>query len=229
MRTNKPLVGISPSIFNGKTLKMNVAYENAIFSSGGIPIFLPYTEDPEILDMYVRDCDAFLFAGGVDVDPKHYGEAVSADNVEILPERDAFELALFARIYPTKKPILGICRGAQLINVAMGGSLYQDIPNHSQKEPGSLGTQHIRISEESTLSSVLGTSETFVNTFHHQAIKRVADGLTVTAYADDKIPEAVEDMRDGRFLLALQWHPELMAGLIPEQADIFKAFIKAIK
>ncbi len=223
-KLRRPVIGISPSIGEGK-IKMNTAYCNAIFAAGGVPVFLPYTADPERLERYA-ELDGFLFAGGVDVDPKYYGKTVSADNVETDAARDEFEFALFRRIYPTGKPIFGICRGMQLINVALGGTLYQDIPGHRQTEAGKHPTQTVKIAGDGRLSRMFGAeAEVCVNTFHHQAVKDVADTLSVSARAEDGIVEAVETCERGRYLAAVQWHPELLAEEHAAHAALFETFI----
>ena len=122
---NRPAIAITPSYNSDGMIRMRPAYLEAVWDAGGLPVFVSYTSDPAKLDEYARQFDGFLFAGGVDVDPKYYGEQVMFDSVSISEERDSFELELAARVLPTSKPVLGICRGIQLINVAMGGSLYQ--------------------------------------------------------------------------------------------------------
>ncbi len=224
---HRPVIGIAPSISGGK-IKMNTAYAKAVFRAGGIPFFLPYTDDEELLRGFAS-LDGFLYAGGADVDPAKYGEAVLNDSVEIDSVRDAFEFTLWDHIYPTGKPIFGICRGIQSINVALGGSLYQDIPGHHQTEQGTEVTQHVTVTGGSRLCGILGSESVMVNSFHHQAVKRPADSLAVTARADDGTIEGVETREAGRFLVAVQWHPELLAEARPEAAALFSAFVNAAK
>lgn len=223
----RPVIGIAPSVSGGK-IKMSTAYAKAVFRAGGIPFFLPYTDDEKLLDGFTS-LDGFLYAGGVDVDPARYGESVLNDTVEIDPVRDAFEFALWERIYPTGKPIFGICRGIQSINVALGGSLYQDIPGHHQTEPGAEVTQHATVAHGSRLAEILGAESVMVNSFHHQAVKRPADSLAVVARADDGTVEGLETRETGRYLVAVQWHPELLAETRPEAAALFGAFVDAAR
>ena len=223
----RPIIGIAPSVSGGK-IKMSTAYAKAVFRAGGIPFFLPYTDDAELLRGFAT-LDGFLYAGGVDVDPARYGEEKLNDTVEIDPVRDAFEFALWEHIYPTGKPIFGICRGIQSINVALGGSLYQDIPGHRQTEAGAEVTGHVTVERGSRLCDILGSESVMVNSFHHQAVKRAAESLVVTARADDGTVEGVETRERGRFLVAVQWHPELLAEVRPEAAAMFAALVRAAK
>ena len=225
-KIRRPVIGIAPRM-KDRFIRMNAAYAESIFAAGGIPVFLPYTTDASRLDEYSA-LDGFLFAGGVDVDPVHYGETVQFDSVEVDAARDAFEFALWNKVYPGGKPIFGICRGIQFINVALGGTLYQHIPSHSQKEPGSEAPQHVSITPGSRLYRLIG-AQAETNTFHHQAIKRPADTLRVTAVSDDGTVEAVETTETGRYLLAVQWHPELLAAHRPEAAALFSDFVGAAR
>lgn len=221
----RPVIGIVPSMRDGK-IRMSAAYSEAVFAAGGIPFFIPYTQDAATLDEYAA-LDGFLYAGGVDVDPAKYGETVLNDTVEIDAERDAFEFALWERIYPIGKPIFGICRGIQSINVALGGSLYQDIPDHHQTEPRGTAPQHVTVDDGSALYGILGSTSVMANSYHHQSVKRPADTLRVSARADDGTVEGVETTESGRFLVAVQWHPELLAAAHPEHAALFAAFVNA--
>lgn len=225
--SGRPVIGIAPSIGDGK-IKMSTAYAESVFRAGGIPFFLPYTTDGAVIAEYAK-LDGFLFAGGVDLDPALYGEEKLNDTVEIDPARDAFEMALFAAVYPTGKPIFGICRGIQSINVALGGTLYQDIPAHRQSEPGRVGTHAVRFEGGTRIRRIMGGEEIVANTFHHQAIKTPAPSLSVVGRACDEAGtiEAVEAVDAGRFLLAVQWHPELLAASDPAHAALFAAFIEA--
>lgn len=227
--SGRPVIGIAPSIGDGK-IKMSTSYAESVFRAGGIPFFLPYTTDDAVIGEYAK-LDGFLFAGGVDLDPALYGEEKLNDTVEIDPARDAFEMALFAAVYPTGKPIFGICRGIQSINVALGGTLYQDIPAHRQSEPGRVGTHAVRLECGTRIRRIMGGEEIMANTFHHQAIKTPAPSLAVVGRAHDEAGtiEAVETRETGRFLLAVQWHPELMAASDPAHAALFAAFIEAVR
>lgn len=227
--THRPVIGIAPSIGDGK-IKMSTAYAESVFRAGGIPFFLPYTTDGAVIDEYAK-LDGFLFAGGVDVDPVLYGEEKLNDTVEIDPARDAFEMALFAAVYPTGKPIFGICRGIQIINVALGGTLYQDIPAHRQSEPGRVATHEVAIDGGTRMREIMGEGRVMANSFHHQSIKQPAPTLRVVGHAADaeQTIEATETREAGRFLLAVQWHPELLAAEHPEHMALFTAFVEAAR
>lgn len=208
---------------------MKPAYLDAVWAAGGLPVFIAYTGEDKKLCEYADIFDGFLFSGGVDLDPKYYGETVKFDSVEISAERDVFELSLFNKVIKTGKPIFGICRGIQLINVAMGGSLHQHIEGHSQKEKGTELTQCINITPGTLLSEISGgKTSLYVNTFHHQAVKIPAPALKAAAYSGDGICESVY-LPGHRFFLGVQWHPELFYSLNPDAYALFCAFIKACK
>jgi putative glutamine amidotransferase len=179
--------------------------------------------------------DGVLFTGGEDVDPVFYGEKKKFDNVKINHARDEFELALLDRALRARRPILGICRGAQMINVKFGGSLYQDLKAEvpledtpvtlDHKPPGnrSEATHSVTVTESNSLVGAAVAGSCRVNSLHHQAIKRLGHGLKVTAHAEDGLVEAVEAADNYPFLLAVQWHPEEMTDR-PEQKKIFEEF-----
>ncbi|HEY2797979.1 MAG TPA: gamma-glutamyl-gamma-aminobutyrate hydrolase family protein [Thermoanaerobaculia bacterium] len=184
--------------------------------------------------------DALLLGGGVDVDPARYGTAVLTDgNVEVDAERDAIDFALLQEALREKRPVLGICRGLQVINVALGGTLVQDLPIerpspviHQNADAPIQKTRldhKVAIATGTRLEAIAGTRELPVNSRHHQAIARVAPGLAVSARAEDGVPEAVESSgsREG-WLVAVQWHPENLAG-DPASARLFEEFVAAAR
>ena len=200
-------------------------YVNALREAGGIGVAIPYSEDPAVINEYAAVYDGFLFSGGVDVDPIHYGETKQFDSVEIDSDRDRFELLLMEAIADTGKPILGICRGVQLLNVAFGGSLVQHMDGHRQAEARNVLTHKVCITEHSKLYGILGRHEIPTNSFHHQAVKEVAPAFLVSARAEDGTVEAIEHT-EHPFLLGVQWHPE---GFYQDQAHarrLFEAFVK---
>lgn len=219
---------------------MSGEYFNAIWNAGGIAVFLQWAdpatnEGKQRIKEYAATFDGFLFGGGDDIDPKYYGEELTADNVEITPERDVFELALFREVFEnTTKPIMGICRGCQVINVAMGGTLYQDISGHRQSTPANEVFHTLRVPKDSTLFEIFLSAdpefkgEIPTNSTHHQAIKVTAKGLRTVAVSDDGITEAVESADpEERFILAVQWHPEQLFGKDTRMLAIFKKMIRA--
>jgi len=182
-----------------------------------------------------EDFDGILFAGGEDVDPAFYDESKKFPTVRTDRARDEFELALLDAAQQSRIPVLGICRGMQMINVKYGGTLYQDLSREAysetglqleHKQPGNRteATHAVTVTEPESRLGAAFHGNCRVNSLHHQAVKRVGRGLKVTAYSEDGLPEAVEDAGDYPFLVAVQWHPEEMAGE-PEQKKIFEQFL----
>jgi len=179
-----------------------------------------------------KDFDGILFTGGEDVDPKLYDEEIKYDNVKVNRARDDFERALLDGAMKSSLPILGICRGIQMINVRFGGTLYQDLKNDTalerdHKQPGSRSepTHSVTVTEPESLLHGVFTGMCRVNSLHHQAINRLGHGLKVTAHSEDGLDEAVELAEDYPFFLAVQWHPEEMFSERPEQLKIFEQFV----
>jgi len=212
-------------------------YETAIRLAGGEPRRLEIGRDDP--DEVIRSVDAVLLPGGGDVEPSYYGEARHPTFDAAEAGRDELEIALAQRAREVDMPVLAICRGLQLLNVARGGSLIQDIPDqvsgalvHARREPPDLIAHDIRVDRRSRLASLLFRSDAdphpvAVNSRHHQAIKKVGEGLVVTATAADGVIEAVEDPAL-RFCLAVQWHPENFHRT-GEFSQLFEAFIAAAR
>lgn len=229
----KPIIGVLAEVDSTLTCKVNGAYITAIEKSGGIPVLLPYGQEDATLDAFTDVCDGFLFTGGADVDPLRYGEKVKDTCGTIQHRRDELDFAMFNRALATGKPILAICRGAQLVNVALGGTLYQDIPTefitdmiHRQIEPKDAFSHNVCVIEGTPLRALVGKERIPVNSFHHQAAKKLGAGLCVMACADDGIPEAFYLSGD-RYLRAYQWHPEGLFENDIYSRIIFSDFIKA--
>jgi putative glutamine amidotransferase len=182
-----------------------------------------------------KDFDGILFTGGEDVDPSFYGEAKQHDNVHDHRPRDEFEFSLLEGALARRAPILGICRGMQMINVGFGGSLYQDMREDAEPQLEHRQTELGKSRQEATHSVLVTDSESSlgsivqgacrVNSLHHQAIKRVGRGLKVTARSEDGFVEAVESAAAYPFLMAVQWHPEEMVNNSAEQREIFVRFV----
>lgn len=225
----RPIIGITSSKTAEGKLAMSQNYLNSIWEAGGVGVLLAYTDDPEKLAEYAQVFDGFLFAGGDDMDPARYGESVMFDNVEIDSDRDAFELGLYACVKATNKPILGICRGIQLLNVAEGGTLYQHIDGHRQTPtPGTVTEQVTKVVKGSMLESLVGKQEILVNSFHHQNVKDLAPTLAIDAISADGYIEAAH-MPGHKFFLAVQWHPEIFRTTSEGMRKVFSAFVDAAR
>ena len=233
----KPIIGITT--FEDKKNgyhKVSSNYINAIFAAGGIPINIPIVHDEKDYAAYINIIDGIIFTGGLDVSPLLYDENPLKEINLISSIRDKYELGLLKSAYEKKLPILGICRGCQLMNVALGGSLYQDIntqvPNSLGHSPNAISSDEfyhsINIKEESKLYNIFGTDSIFVNSFHHQAIKKLGDNLKISAVSEDGIIEAVE-ATDDRFMIGVQFHPEGLVKRHLEFLKLFNEFIVATK
>jgi putative glutamine amidotransferase len=203
-------------------------YIRAVRESGGIPIVLPNTDGSvDRIDDYLALLDGLLMPGGADIPPSEYGEEAH-ETVEILDDaRFHFEKALIsAWMKKTDKPLLGICLGSQWINVASGGSLVQDIP--SEFNVNHRETNHpVTIEPDSRLGRIFGATKLEVNSWHHQSVRKLGDGLRVAATSPDGIIEATETTDPDRFLIGVQWHPEKLMPDNTTQAKLLEAFIEA--
>jgi putative glutamine amidotransferase len=212
---------------------VNAAYVRALLAAGGVPLVLPPLLDAPQADAALAGVDGVLFTGGEDVDPARYGAARHPALGAVSAERDCTELALFAAARRRGLPVLGICRGIQLVNVAMGGTLWQDLPaerpgtvEHNPKVARDARAHRIRLEPESRAARAAGTTGFSANSFHHQAVRDLAPGLVATGWADDGLVEAVET-RDGPWLLAVQWHPEEMhADAAAPDGGLFRALVE---
>lgn len=220
-----PLAGYSRSFVNDD-------YVQAVIRGGGVPIIIPVGADVEVLEAQCGIVDGFIFTGGVDIDPIHYGEEVMLKNGEIDPRRDAFDLKLMEFAMASGKPILGICRGMQLLNVFNGGDLYQDLSlkessviKHNQEKHPESAIHQVSFMHNSILHGLFGDHYR-TNSFHHQAVKEVAKGFQMVAMSRDGILEAMEK-DGGQFVIGVQWHPEMMAATDEKMHGLFVKFVEA--
>ena len=215
---------------------VNAAYVRAVLAAGGIPVLLlPECSPEESIDLF-GECDALLLTGGEDVDPACFEEAPHPALGTVDRRRDANELALVADARARDLPILAICRGIQLLNVAFGGSLIQDLPS---QRPGAIehnpatrrdrAAHLVTLVEGSRIGQILETTEFSANSFHHQAIDRVGEGLVVSARAPDGVIEAVESSDSLEWIIGVQWHPEEMAFTTVEDLRLFAAMVTAAR
>ena len=214
---SQPIIGISGNHYKtGDHTEPLLSYTqtclvNAIEDAGGIPLILPVTR-PELADQYMKLVDKLVLTGGQNVEPIHYQEKLLIDSSNYFPERDRFELALIEAAHHQEKPIFGICRGMQLFNVGQGGSLHQEVLGHWQENTGNQPSQDLYFPIESQLSQIYAQEPT-VNSFHRQAINKLAPSLEIIALSPDKQTiEAVQSTRDSHTFLGVQWHPELLYG-----------------
>ncbi len=245
----KPLIGLTPSHnIDTDEIHMGPLYPRAIRMAGGIPIILPLEPDSGELRQTVEGLDGILFTGGPDPHPFLFGEETLSGCGEISVKRDAMETELLELAIEYEKPVLGICRGIQIINVGLGGDIYQDLYSQTERSmpiahkqpPLCYGPSHtVTVTPGSMLadicrsalcSSSSASPQMFlkVNSSHHQAVRRLAPGLSVCATAPDGIIEGLE-MEGYPFLLGVQWHPEYLWKNDPTAAAIFKAFVAACR
>ena len=209
------VVGVSCCWEKGR-VSLSDAYLTAVRAAGGVPVVLPPVLSEEDAAAALSAVDALILSGGEDVDPARYGEDVLDSTVEVNAPRDTSDFLLAAEALRRGLPILGICRGEQLMNVVLGGTLYQDLPGqlgvvHRQSEPDGVGTHMVYLEAESRLHKILGADSLMVNTFHHQAVKDPAPGIRIAARAADGVIEAWEWESPSRStLVCVQFHPELL-------------------
>ena len=214
------------------SLWMLPGYLEGLQEAGATPVILSLTEDREEIEHLVDICDGILLTGGHDVDPSVYGEEALNGTVLCCKARDNMERLVLEEAMQKDKPILGICRGIQLINALLGGTLYQDLPtqhpsdiDHHQTPPYDVPVHDVFIKKDSPLYDCLGSDRISVNSYHHQAVKDVAPCLEVMAESEDGIVEALYKPFY-RFLWAVQWHPEFSYKKDDNSRKIFKAFVR---
>lgn len=212
-------------------------YSDAIIRAGGIPIVIPISEDEDYIKDIADKIDGVVLSGGADMDPLISGQRADEKTGRVSAERDKQELLLLDYLYKnTEKPILGICRGLQMLNVYFKGTLILDLPSagylaHSISNNERTKPIHdITIYEDTLLKEIIGSEKTYVNTIHHQAIDKLGEGLKVSAISEDNVIEAIEteDVKT-RFILGTQWHPEMISIKDDKHQNIFDYFINSAK
>lgn len=232
----KPLIGISCS-YDAKDGRFFLAeaYVKSIIKAGGMPVILPGAEGIKNVGAYLDSLKGILLAGGGDVDPSYFNEDPHPGLGEITPERDRFEIMLVKAALRRNLPVLGICRGIQVMNVACGGTIIQHIPaeikkphKHSQSAPRWYSTHKVFVEKSSILGQIVKTGSMKVNSFHHQSVRDPAPGFRVSGKSSDEVIEAVENP-NYPFLVGVQWHPECMVEKDEKSRLLFAGFVNAAK
>ena len=239
----KPFIGVSGNILRDTSgayvdllrSYVNQDYPRSIEEAGGIPVIIPFTKNLDVAREKVAKLAALFLSGGHDVSTLNYGEEPLQGLGDVFPERDQFDFALLKAAEEKQIPIFCICRGIQILNVYRGGSLYQDLKydenctiKHSQNQTPSLGTHTVDIEFESKLASAIGRSTWITNSHHHQTVKHVGKGLQVVARAKDGTVEGLEDS-SYPWLVACQFHPEMMSENDENAKRLFAAFVTAAR
>ncbi len=244
---SRPVIGVTVSEIRSKErvrpvrhadptqteMTLGLAYMRAVEMAGGLPVALPPLTS-ENVDALLDHISGLLLTGGPDLHPSTYGSAAHAELGPTDPVVDAFEIALCRHAYRRRMPILGICRGAQLLNVALHGTLHQHVPEltngvveHRQEKLANHTSHEVRVAPDSSLAQTTGGGPISVNSFHHQAIDRLGAGLRAVAWSQDGVIEAIEEL-DGRFVLGVQWHAETLVA-DAEQLSLFERLVEATR
>jgi putative glutamine amidotransferase len=223
----------------GRFVRADLDYVEAVTEAGGVPVVLPPVAGPRAAEALLDGLDGLLLSGGSDLDPGYYGEEAVPELCVTVPERDVFEMALLGHALRRRMPVLGICRGMQVLNVALGGTLYQDLPlqmdhpvllGHRQQTPKWEPTHEVELDGGSQVAQIMGTQALKVNSYHHQAVRDLAHGLVAAAHAPDGVVEAVEwEDLSQRWLVGVQWHAEAMRAAGAEHLYLFEAHVYAAK
>jgi putative glutamine amidotransferase len=228
-----PVIGVTASRDDRGTLSISREYLEAVLMAGGLPLIVPYLDDVEGIRQVVERIDGLLLTGGGDIDPTWFGEEPVPGLGWIDLERDQLEIALIRQMMDGNKPILAICRGCQILNVAAGGDMFQDLYQqregllqHMQNAPRSHLSHSVEVAEGSLLRRIAGNSTMKVNSFHHQAVRKVAPGFIACATAKDGVIEGVESVRHP-FVLGVQWHPEHLVKSDAVSRRLFESFVQA--
>lgn len=228
------LIGVTPALDDQPDrITVNQDYMDAVLRAGGVPVLLTPTEDKALMAEYLLRIDGLLLTGGADVGPDQYGEEKTALCGETAPKRDRFEFPLCRMALEKDMPILAICRGHQVLSTALGGDMYQDIETqfkpdlkHPQYDKRGDKVHGMLVEKGSLLEKITGLNRFEVNSRHHQAVRRLGEGLIPDAYAPDGLLESAH-LPGKKFVLGVQWHPETLSDRYPEAQALFNAFVEA--
>ena len=218
-------------------VRLTAAYVTALENAGLIPLIVPPLSNTDAAAAVLDSVAGLVLTGGEDVDPARYGEKRHEKVRNVNAARDATEVALIEEAHARGTPVLAICRGIQILNVALGGTLVQDIPSqceteidHDEDAPRDSRSHEISIEPGSLIAKAIGTDHARVNSFHHQSVKRVAEGMRVTARSPDGVIEGLESTDEDWWVMAVQWHPEEMTeSAEPWDRGLFKAFARKLE
>ena len=237
----KPVIGLTPAHHaDTQDISMRPGYLKALAAAQALPVVLPLTLSPEDCRQLARSLDGFVFTGGPDPHPFLFGEETHSCCGNVSSQRDSMELSLMKAVMEAEKPILGVCRGIQILNIGLGGNIYQDIPSQYSGSHGSFPLAHrqpydyhvpshtVSVAEGSLLSEICGCTSLKVNSMHHQAVRDLAPGLKACALAPDGLIEGME-LAGYPWFLAVQWHPEYLWEKDPKAARLFRSFVDACR
>ena len=229
------LIGVVPSWEEQNKITINQDYLDAVYQAGAMPVLLPITFDTQHLERFLDQVDGLLLTGGLDVDPSRYGEKKLPCCGTCSACRDRMEFPLCRMALERNIPILAICRGMQVLSCVLGGTLWEDIAVqsestllHARYDAPDTAVHEVSVRPGTLLHSIVATDVLPVNSRHHQGIRRLGEGLEITATAPDGLAEAVE-LPGKRFVLGVQWHPESLSKKTPAQQAIFDAFVHAVE
>lgn len=232
----KPIIGLTANQSKEANNSMLAEdYYMSVVQAGGIPNIIPVITELPVIDEIIKNVDGIILTGGADVDPLYFGEEPMEQLGEVVPKRDCQEIYIAKKCIENNIPVLGICRGIQVLNIAGNGTIYQDIATqvqniknikHSQNAPRWHGTHKVKICKNTKTKAVLQEEAIIVNSFHHQAVKKVAENFTVTATSDDGIIEGIEH-NSNDYCIGVQWHPEAMWKRNDGFLNLFKALINS--
>ena len=230
---SEPIIGLTCGLdYEAETCWLRYYYQEVVADIGGVPLILPPMANDAIREKMFNLVDAVIFTGGNDVDPHFFGQLPQVGIGKIDPARDSWEIWLAKTCWQAKKPMLGICRGMQVMNICLGGTIYQDIHRqrentmeHMQKAPKWYNSHSINVTNP-MLAEIIGGERRWVNSFHHQAIDKVADDFEVAATAPDGVVEAIVG-KNHPFAIGVQWHPECAWQQQDMSYGLFESLVKA--